>query len=479
MDNMDRPNYPESITLRQLVDDPALDLAVVAGTSALDRAPNWVHVSELSDPTPFLEGGELLLTTGLRTPSGRRKQHDYVRRLHEAGVVGLGFGTGLTHAAVPQAMIEAADECGFPVIEVPKATPFLAISKTVSRALAAADYATQRRAFDAQQALTSAAVRPDGIRAVIRKLASVLDARVVLYDQAGAVSVAVPAAAPTVDIGTLRRGSAVFTVDGDEIFAQTLGTGSRVRGILAVGVGGSMTTADRTVVNTAASLLTLALEQSRAMETAERELRSAVWRMLLIGQTDHARQVWGDLPAEPVRLMVFRGDTSAVSPPAGFHAYDGNDLIVLSDQRSEIPGTVGGGSTVEKYERIAGNYRQALAALDHAQRTGSAFSDFADIGVLSVLDQQRSADFAMALLEPLVAHDEHGRGELLRSLRVWLEHHGQWDPAAAQLGVHRHTLRYRMRKVSELLGTPLDSADVRAQLWLALQIGTMTEPALY
>ncbi|MFD7945372.1 helix-turn-helix domain-containing protein, partial [Streptomyces sp. NPDC059744] len=43
-------------------------------------------------------------------------------------------------------------------------------------------------------------------------------------------------------------------------------------------------------------------------------------------------------------------------------------------------------------------------------------------------------------------------------------------PAAApDLGVHRHTLRYRMRRVEEILGRSLDDPDVRMELWLALK----------
>jgi purine catabolism regulator len=78
--------------------------------------------------------------------------------------------------------------------------------------------------------------------------------------------------------------------------------------------------------------------------------------------------------------------------------------------------------------------------------------------------------FAASLLAPLRKHDEVGRGELVVSLRGWLEHHGHWDLAAARLGVHRHTLRNRMARVEELLGRSLDSPGVRAELWLALQV---------
>ena len=56
------------------------------------------------------------------------------------------------------------------------------------------------------------------------------------------------------------------------------------------------------------------------------------------------------------------------------------------------------------------------------------------------------------------------------STRAWLAHHGQWDVAAQELGVHRHTLRYRIRRVEELLGRSLDDADLRAELWFALEL---------
>ena len=61
------------------------------------------------------------------------------------------------------------------------------------------------------------------------------------------------------------------------------------------------------------------------------------------------------------------------------------------------------------------------------------------------------------------------RGDLVASLAAWLSRHGQWDAAAADLGVHRHTLRYRMRRVEEILGRSLDDPDVRMELWLALK----------
>ena len=59
--------------------------------------------------------------------------------------------------------------------------------------------------------------------------------------------------------------------------------------------------------------------------------------------------------------------------------------------------------------------------------------------------------------------------ELLRSLEAFIEHNGNWERAARELYCHRHTLRYRIRKIEELTGRDLSRATDRIELWLALR----------
>ena len=59
--------------------------------------------------------------------------------------------------------------------------------------------------------------------------------------------------------------------------------------------------------------------------------------------------------------------------------------------------------------------------------------------------------------------------ELLRSLEAFIENNGQWERAAREVFCHRHTLRYRMRKVEELTGRDLGRAHDRIEFWLALR----------
>ncbi|MGO4759557.1 PucR family transcriptional regulator ligand-binding domain-containing protein, partial [Streptomyces sp. 2MCAF27] len=51
---------------------------VIGGRDHLDRPVRWVHISDLTDLTDLLEGGELVLTTGLPLSGGARETSAYL-----------------------------------------------------------------------------------------------------------------------------------------------------------------------------------------------------------------------------------------------------------------------------------------------------------------------------------------------------------------------------------------------------------------
>src|SRR5947199_5865436 len=114
------------LTVRALAGEMGLELA--AGEDGADAPVRWVHITELPDPTPWLSGGELLLTTGIQLDSAE-KQRAFVRRLAGHGLAGLGFGTGFDHEKLPPALVDQARKLGFPLFEVPYEVPFIAITE--------------------------------------------------------------------------------------------------------------------------------------------------------------------------------------------------------------------------------------------------------------------------------------------------------------------------------------------------------------
>ena len=89
--------------------------------------------------------------------------------------------------------------------------------------------------------------------------------------------------------------------------------------------------------------------------------------------------------------------------------------------------------------------------------------------LLSLQDDEALRLFCDSILGPIEAGEGHYGGELMRSLEAFIEENGQWERAAKRLYCHRHTLRYRIRRVEELTGRDLASARDRIEFWLALR----------
>src|ERR671932_1631121 len=172
------------LTLGDLLNE--LDLRLVAGAAGAERPVRWVHISELLDPTPWLSGGELLLTTGLQLEAPEQ-QREYVGRLAAHGLAGLGLGTGFAHATLPEPMVAAAEEHGFALFEVPYEVPFIAVTEKAFTHLVNEHYAVMQRALSAHERLERIVLSERGLDGVAAALSSLVAGPAIIFDSRGEV----------------------------------------------------------------------------------------------------------------------------------------------------------------------------------------------------------------------------------------------------------------------------------------------------
>ncbi|MFJ5836055.1 helix-turn-helix domain-containing protein [Streptomyces shenzhenensis] len=204
------------VPLAALLAREDLALRQIAGPSGPGVVIHGAHTSEMSDPYPYLLGGELLLTAGVHIPEaagsdagapGRAKPErgdyfdDYVARIVAAGGAALGFGVAPVHDTVPRALVAACETYRLPLVEVPPQTTFSGVARAVWQLMARARLAELRRVTEAQQSLASAASRPDPVQAVLRQLARRLGGRASLYGPDG-TEIASAGRAPGDDVRT-------------------------------------------------------------------------------------------------------------------------------------------------------------------------------------------------------------------------------------------------------------------------------------
>jgi purine catabolism regulator len=160
---------------------------IPAHTPDPDAEVRWVATSELSDPTPFLEGREVLLTTGLEAAGWRSEWRAYAERLVAARVVAVGFATGLTHRRLTRALVRACEAVDLNLFEVPRRTTFVAISEATARMIGEGAEAIARRSLEVHRELTQAALRQHEPAHLVGRLADVVDGAAALVDRDGQI----------------------------------------------------------------------------------------------------------------------------------------------------------------------------------------------------------------------------------------------------------------------------------------------------
>ena len=366
------------LTVESLIAELGLELA--SGHEAAKAHVRWVHSTELLDPTPWLRGGELLLTTGVQL-DGPKTQRELIGRLDEHEIAGLGFGTGLTHKRLPAALLAEARKRSFPVFEVPYELPFIAITERAFAQLLDERYEMLQRNMAGDvlaEALTGhlypedlkARLRPFGIGEQVAVLAFSLE------DPAGAAALLerILERESVHSLVALRAGLLCAVVD--PAGHDPVELARKVRGELAARFGRVRAAASRA-------------GETHSLRLSFHEARCAL---------------------EAVRLL------NGNAPEVASHADLGAFQLLLSVQDDD-------------------------ALLSYCR------------GVLGPVEQ---------------AEGDYGE-ELLRSLDVFIEHNGHWERAARALYCHRHTLRYRIRRVEQLTGRDFSNARDRIEFWLALR----------
>lgn len=500
-----------------------LELKVAAGAEAAGERPiRWVHLSELTDPTPWLSGGELLLTTGSQLGTAK-EQREFVRLLAGSELAGLGLGTGFDHAKLPKALVAEAEELGFPVFEVPYDMPFIAITEAAFSRLVNEQYDVLSRGIAVNERLENLVLGGGGLDEVAREIASAVGGSALVLDARGE-----PLATGGRRLGAdltkairdeiRQRGSvgSPFVPPQAELRGRALAHPVSPRGgraeawLVVVRRSGELGEFERLCVQQGAVVVALGLMRERVARETERRLSGELLEAMLSGRltADDLRDRVAPFGiGERVAVLVFEladpdaaektleshlasvGRAALVAPHSAgrkellcavVDAADDESVELATGARRALEEghgpTRAAASRALPTERARHAFHEARCALEATGFANGAAPEVAshqDLGaftlLLSVQDDEALRQYTEAVLGPIEESDERYAAELLRSLEAFIERNGHWERAAGDCFCHRHTLRYRIKRVEELTGRDLSRANDRIELWLALR----------
>jgi purine catabolism regulator len=482
-----------ALSLADLLATPQLHLRNLGSANATLTSPiEWAAVTELENPQPFLSGGELVLTTGVRALTAAI-QRAFVRQVKRSGAVGIGFGIGLGHDQVPQALIAEANRWGVPVVEVPYGTPFIAIGKMVADSRSADHYAKLERLLAQHQVLAQSLLSGGGLNALLGKLASMVRTEVVL----------------TQFRSELYSSSAGCEVDDERWMPVALATGKRDASTLWL----RKPYDDGGIVDYAKGLISVELNNLVQRRRAARQLAGQVLQDIIRGSLDapdaaaRLQSVQINPAAKNVVLLVqasasqFKTLATMALPQAlesavaaALSGGTADELLIicpaqpgeasrlgqaLSRQMADvgISAPVGIGGAYAQANGLRWSYFEAKEAASR----GLPVNEPERLSLTSLLlasEDVPMVDMAAEALAPLLSFDSMHGSELVNTLETYLQLNGSVAAVAEALTLHRNTVRYRLTQISELTGyDPAVTAD-RVQLWLALAVRRLSKPGL-
>ncbi|MET7887856.1 PucR family transcriptional regulator ligand-binding domain-containing protein [Streptomyces avermitilis] len=469
------------LTVEDLLSFPALQLSVKAGSGGLGRSVSWAHASELADPTPWLLGAEVIMTTGLAVPRTATGQRAYLERLDDAGVSALALSAQLHMPPLHDAFFRAAEERGFPVLEVPLAVPFIAVAQEVAASVqedARHRLGAQLQVFGSLRWLVAEDLDTPSL---LRRLEGLSGYDVYLCTPQGrpllpgvptpdpGVLPASVDAPPTIPGGFVLPvpapgGPAGFLVAYERQGAQPAGLAvvqhiATVAALRLAMVRNERETLRREGAETLAELLQEVLDP----ETARRRLaRHAIEgdTVLLVVRHTTDEALLRCLEDHPHLLLTWGEDRYVLGAPELAVAVGELPVVAAGMSRPFLPGAA---------LKVA--QREALWAVSKAVESGRPVVRYGDDLTGRWLPDDPAVLTALVehVLGEVLRYDETHDSQLLVSARTWMERDRRTETAAAALHIHPNTLAYRLRRFGTLAHRDLTSTGALAEVWLAIQ----------
>jgi len=377
---------------------------IVAGHSGLGKAVFWVHVVDSYDVLEWVQGGELLFTTGIGIRDNLEYFPEFVRECSEKGVAGLIVNIGPYIQEIPKAAFAVADELGFPLFEVPWAVKLVKVTRAIYTYIAKKN------------------IEEKSIQDIFE---NVLEGSTYNYDNllARAASCGYDLTEPhQIMVVRFEQLAAYFQKTGTLSEQQMLVVKLEILSAIT-GVFTHLGKKVLTLIRLDAVIIMLPSQRNYKEQQKTKEIASELLRVL------------------PTRFVGL-----------SFNVGWGNPHKDITEAKKSL-------AQAEQSIRVV----QTIP--DSAKCMG--YDELGFFKVLFSVDRENLEEFRNEVLNGLLEYDRKHSAELANTLATYLEENGNCARVSERLYIHRNTLKYRVQKITDISGRNLSDPNDRMLLYFA------------
>lgn len=488
---------------------------VLAGHEALHRPFKWIHILETLSIETLLKGQEFILTTGIHI----RQETDFlcfIDKLVACEAAGLCVELGEHIQTIPTAVIERANDLAFPLMTFSDVVPFVEITQDIHRQLIHQQYELLERLEGYAQTIQQLALHITSYDQLLMHLQKYLNVYVVLELQ-GEEPVYLP--------NIKKEHYATFKQQqSDQLLSKDIILMKRYYGSLSIyHLERPLTEFDALILDrTVVTLSNYILRDLYIDQRQENENRAMLTRWMQGNMTqreamqflqEHAPKTLDKRWCAFVQSMQVQHKKEQLTYQKMFlrNTLEKNGFFCLSfevdqylvflvadmwrttDMKKRLETvveqlrqtkppladdvlrmTIGIGRIVEHFHQLPDSYITALNTVKIRKETPDISCFFEDIPLQHMVLELRKnpllIDYAAQFLTPLLDYDALNNGQLVKTLKVYLQHNGQKKETAQALFIVRQTLYHRLDKIESFLGKDYFVGDKRLAIELMLQL---------
>jgi len=397
------------ISCREIVNLPSLKkLNIVAGRSGLDRVVRWVHFIDLPDVIPWVQGGELLIITGIGLEGDIAKLQDIVRGVIKKNLAGLIINIGPYIKKIPPEIIALANKGDFPIFELPWEVKIIEITREICSYIVMKQ--TEQRSIKdfLEQLLLYPLTNPE----VLIQRAAYYG-----YDLAKPHQVAIISPNGLTEFFHTQKPK-----DEKALVAFKVRFEQSIRDVLAI---------------------------------HGKKVLQMLWIDDVILFMPHENQKTGTQQNITI-LQEVADRIDQIMPELGIHIGLGDRFESLQDARQSY---------------LQATKVLHFSELKIGSRPIYAYEQLGIYKLLFEIESNKLDTYYREVIEPLNDYDRKHQMDMVFSLFVYFEENCNAAKTAKRLFVHRNTFDYRLRKIEEITGRDLNDPYDRLTLQLGVIVG--------
>jgi len=384
-------------------------MKLVAGKGGLNRIITWVHVVELEEVTKWVKGGELLFITGVTIKDNVEALLKLVNDINKRNLSGLVINVGPYIKETPKEVKELADSIEFPIFEIPFEVKLIDITQAICK-----EIFTSKLRFESINNFMKELIYGD-----IEVTEEIIN-RATLYGY------------------SVKKSYCSLLVDIDNFSGYIKKNNIKDEEII--------------------------LDIKNQMEQIIEHLMNKYNKKY---------------------LYMKHSDSFLIMVPVAKNCKELNDIkIIAEDIKRDIEKKINGlevsigiGGISSELKEFKKNVLQAQKSVEVSKKCGieSSITNYKELGIYRLFFDMKKHDEMKNLydetLEKLREYDKKNSTNLLKTLESYIDNQRNIGKTAEKLYIHRNTLKYRVKRIEEILECNLDEEEVIFNIKLAIKIG--------